>query len=546
MQCSVRKIVLYLSISLAVASCSTMDEDLSTSSNPVPVAVINSSSQGAQAASALIKAKELAVSSTELLKSLGLLGLKVMTPSLTGVDTDLPCADYGTYKYTGTYDSANDSYALTLTFSLCRESGLQYDGSYTLAGTTNSITVTLGSSSSEFRIFTFNDDYTTLINNMKVPGLTYTMAKSGMVADEAYTINSNGSISAFDYFLLGQHNLSYKNFKTEYTKITSGTGNQTIAITANGFFSESWTSTALFISYSNLKVDIVKQYSAAIPGFYADDTTISGTVALDYRPNATVEGSISVVTDTAIRKDYAAGDRTQGKLTINGTTVTYNGNGSIDVKAGSDATSNYLTNRKLMKLSNFFAMEREVPPIVGKYGSASGSTMTITALSVGSDLNCYTDVHVNYYSTTSPQGSDTLSWNVDWHTGQSCTPPSGIPFEESKDTDGDGYCDSGLDINGADKDLTSGGVEHYTSTKLPSGYYVIAINNYSCNTSTTNMASVLIGDDYLFSTYNCTYSASDGEAQALGAWCRLADVKVNADGTVDVLSPNLLLNPWHL
>jgi hypothetical protein len=102
----------------------------------------------------------------------------------------------------------------------------------------------------------------------------------------------------------------------------------------------------------------------------------------------------------------------------------------------------------------------------------------------------------------------------------------------------------GLDINGADQDITSGGVEHFLAASMPMGYYILSINNYSCATTVENTATVMIGD-YLFGPYTCTYTTSDGDGSASGAWCRLADIRVNADGTIDVLAPNTTLNPWH-
>jgi len=176
-------------------------------------------------------------------------------------------------------------------------------------------------------------------------------------------------------------------------------------------------------------------------------------------------------------------------------------------------------------------------------GSSWNATMTVTALSSGSNLSCYTDVHVNYYDLAAPA---TIAWYVDWHIDlvNNCSRPAGIPFQEARDVNGNSVCDAGLDINGADVDLSSGGVEHFTATDLPQGYYVVSINNWSCGTDISNQASIIIGD-YLFGTYNCTYSTSDGDGTNPGAWCRLADIQVNADGSANVLTPNSAYTPWH-
>lgn len=48
---------------------------------------------------------------------------------------------------------------------------------------------------------------------------------------------------------------------------------------------------------------------------------------------------------------------------------------------------------------------------------------------------------------------------------------------------------------------------------------------------------------HLRSLYHNAYS-SDGEGTDPASWFRVADVRVNGDGTVDVLAPNGSLDPW--
>lgn len=544
-----RIVLVFLLGTMSIACGSSKDEIVPPSSSQLEPAEISSSTQGAQAASAVFQARDLVFTSTELFKNLGEFGLGVMAsdPSLAGVDTDVPCADYGNYKYTGTYNNVTNTYDLTFTFSLCREDDFQYDGTYHLTGTPADINVSLGEASAEFRIFNFSNDYATLIANMEATSMAFSMSGSGTSTDASYIITSNGAITAFDYFLLGQYTMNFNKMIADYSLSTDASGNRTTSVTANGIFSETWTSTALLITFSNFRVDKVKLYDAVSLGFYAEDASINGAATFDYRPDAfSLEGILNVVTAVPIHYDYSAGHAVQGTIVINNdTTVQYNGGSDVDVTAAADAAVSYVKEYDLMKLGNFYALEQEIPPLIGKTGSALGSTMTISALSMGGNLNCYTDVHVNYYSSPNPAITDVLGWNIDWHSDVSCTSPSGIPFEEAIDVNGDNICDVGLDINGADQDITSGGVEHFTAATLPSGYYVLSINNYSCGLDTTNFASIVIGD-YLFGTYGCTYTDSDGETGEIpGAWCRLADVRVNEGGTIDVLSPNLSFNPWH-
>jgi hypothetical protein len=71
------------------------------------------------------------------------------------------------------------------------------------------------------------------------------------------------------------------------------------------------------------------------------------------------------------------------------------------------------------------------------------------------------------------------------------------------------------------------------------------VNSYSLrDPPATLYLAVHIGDS-IFGPYIGTLSNSDAEGESTTSWYRVADVRVNSDGTVDVLSPNLLLNPWH-
>jgi hypothetical protein len=194
-------------------------------------------------------------------------------------------------------------------------------------------------------------------------------------------------------------------------------------------------------------------------------------------------------------------------------------------------------------------MEQQLPIVSGTTGTASGTVMSLSALSSepsATPLSCYTDVHVSYFLSTAPTAT-IPDWYVHWDSNlNTCQPQVGIPFQEATSSTGIATdpCDVGLDINGAATDVTSGGVEHFLAAAMPTGYYVLSINNYSCPSSVVNDATILVGD-YLFGPYNCTYSTSDGDGNAPGAWCRIADIRVNASGVVDVLAPDVTLPPWH-
>jgi hypothetical protein len=141
---------------------------------------------------------------------------------------------------------------------------------------------------------------------------------------------------------------------------------------------------------------------------------------------------------------------------------------------------------------------------------------------------------------------------MDWHQGKSypgttgsCSDPAGLSFGDAFDLDSPytGTCDVGLDFD----DTNGYGPEHITALKLPAGYYVVSVNSYSLHgdASATNYLAITIGQDYVFGPYVSTLSSSYGEGEDPASWFRVADVRVNADGTVDVLSPNASLTPWH-
>jgi hypothetical protein len=520
----------------------------STTTNLVTVqetpAVITTSEEGASAASAVLQAKELVVTSTNIFRDLGFIAQSQMVSTTTSTGTGT-CADYGTYDYSSTY--SNGKYSISFSFDLCRQNGFQYDGTYTVSGNPDQLTGKMYG----MKILNFHNNYTTLIGSIIGISLSYTMQGSGIASTATYTFNAKGGLQAFDYYSLGQHTMNFSNLETKYNIQTdTSTNTETSSFTANGIYSvKSSTNKTVKLTYSDFRIDQQKQLSTD-----TIDVSMAGRVAVDYTPDSDFEGVFDVSTSTPIRSletPYPP-KTTQGTFIINNAaTAQYGASDTITVAASGDSALNYSKEFTLMKLADFYALEQQLPIVVGQSGAASGNIMSISALSTGAtstDLNCYTDVHVNYYTQTSPTVSDTILWYVDWHQDlSSCTADPNIPYQQGTSSTGvaGDPCDVGLDINGASTDITSGGVEHFLAANVPSGYYVLSINNYSCATTVTNDATMLVGD-YLFGPYNCTYSSSDSEGgHDPGAWCRLADMRVNTDGTIDVISPDVLLDPWH-
>lgn len=516
-----------------------------TGATQLTPAVITTSAAGATAASTVLQSKELVVTSTNIFKDLGFIAQSQMVSAVTDTGTGA-CADYGTYDYSNIYNNTTGKYALSFTFKLCRQNGFQYDGTYVASGKPDLFTGRM----SGLKILNFHNNYTTLIGSLVGVSLSYVMQGSGIASSATYTFTANGGLQAFDYYSLGQHSMTFSKLETKYNVNTDNATNiQTTSLIANGMYSVKWTTKTAKLTYSDFKVDIQKQLSNDI-----EDVSMAGRVAVDYTPDSDFEGVFDVSTVTPIRSVATSfpPKTNQGAFSINNAaTAQYGASDTIDVTAASDTALNYTKEFILMKRSDFYALEQQLPIVVGQSGQASGNIMSISALSTGvtpTDLNCYTDVHVNYYTQASPTTSDSILWYVDWHQSLStCKAQPNVPFQQGTSSTGVATdpCDVGLDINGAATDITSGGVEHFLAANLPTGYYVLSINNWSCANTVTNVATVLVGD-YLFGPYHCSYTSSDGEkGHDSGAWCRLADIRVNSAGTIDVLSPDTLLNPWH-
>ena len=161
------------------------------------------------------------------------------------------------------------------------------------------------------------------------------------------------------------------------------------------------------------------------------------------------------------------------------------------------------------------------------------------------------DLHVKYYNVLAPVGG-VPTWHIDWHQNKtfpgatgSCTDPVGIAFNDAFDLDGahTGTCDVGLDFD----DTNGYGPEHITALKIPSGYYIVSVNSFAlvgAEAGTTLYLSLHLGDN-IFGPYVINpVSAAGGEAANAAYWFRVADVRVNADASIDVLTPNTALDPW--
>ena len=172
---------------------------------------ITTSADGAAAAALVLQSKELVVTSTTLFKNIGFITQAQMVSAAT-VSGSGSCSDYGTYDYNSIYNTTSGNYTVLIVFNLCRENGFQYDGGYSAYGKYLQFTGRLGG----LKIMNFKNNYTTLIGSLVGISLSFKMEGAGDSANAMYTIMSNGSMQAFDYYSLGQHSMTFSNLKTNY------------------------------------------------------------------------------------------------------------------------------------------------------------------------------------------------------------------------------------------------------------------------------------------------------------------------------------------
>jgi len=470
------------------------------------------------------------------------------------------CTDGGSYSYTGTYDDVTQDYNLTFTFSNCREDTEQYDGEYTLVGTSLSFSITLGNSTTPFTIYEYDTAGTLVYSTTANITMSISSTGSSTQTGGSFTMTVDGDMTAHDYVSGEDYSMTFSSFTVNVSWSVDANGVETMTVTVNGGVNESWTSGGttytLAISYTDFSIQNV-DYSANAGTDY-DDTSINGTVAINFTPDAyCFEGTFTIATVTPIRWDNSVGHTVAGQITINTTVViTWNSDGTVTVTE--NGTTVYTGSiAGLYSTCDFAALDGDSETASGgTSGSASGTTMTITSQSTainGGTLSCYTDLHVNYYSTTAPTSTTTGTWYIDWHQMDTSNPDingDGVnDFEQYLDITGDGIADVGLDINGADTDDTLGGLEHFYATVLPDGYYVVSMNNFSCYddiagvVTASNSVSIQIGST-TFGPFQCDYTSADYEAADPGAWCAVADIVVSGgSATVQSHDPNLEL--WH-
>lgn len=455
------------------------------------------------------------------------------------------CGVSGSYSYTETLDG------IDLTFTNCREAtpdgyGEEINGSTTFTfaenptGETWSMRMTLGNGnntieSSDYSVKLFSNNFTNFYGSYIADmSVDVTYSASGMdtvdTSDDSYEYNfaANGKQEYNDFTLT--YSLTFTDFTADST--INGdfmSGSETI----NGVYDQSWSggSEGVNISYTNL---VLGWEDLANNAGY--DTSISGTIALDFTPNICSEGSNTLATVTPIRYDYAAGHTTAGEITINGTTtVTYNSNGSVTVDGNT-----YSSVSALEALCPIQDMSESTTDTNTSGSGDAAATRLLATLSW--DTYSDMDLHMIYYSTTSPTSTTAPASYVNFHGMDYCqSPMNASEYWSGIDTDANGVCEAGLDYD----NTTAFGPEHITATTLADGYYMIVVNSFSGATidNATKIHVTMDVGGTLFTFPDHTFTASDGESSDPGSWHRVADMRVSG-GTASVLTPNTSLTPW--
>lgn len=512
------------------------------------VTTLSTTTQASQVASATAQSRELILTSTLFFKDLADIGLGHLTSALTSTPTvSVVCSAGGSYSYSGTY-TAPSTYSLSVTFNGCRYRGFQYVGDYQLTGTPSNFTVALGGSST-FNIFNFDQAYTVLLAYLKA-NMYYSMTSSGTPPVTSYAINASGYITSFDYFLLNTFSMTMNALRSAVVETTTANLDISTTIVTNGGFSENWLSTTgsnrAQMTFANFTVNKTQVNAAVAPAtsYTTNTRSIDGRVNFSFTPSTFGYGGLyDIVTSTPIQYSNASPlQTTQGRLTTNGTATTrYNAGSDVDIIVSNLTTSvtstqNFTNEYNLMKTTDFAAMEQDKPPLLGptSVSSVTDSTMAVTLTWYGGETSDM-DTHMEFYTTTTPTSATTATWHVYYATGKTCSDPVGLSFTEALDINGDGTCDVGLDFD----DTEGYGPEHITALLLQTGYYKIYIHKFSMDADpfATMYSSVHVGDN-IFGPYSFTFTPINQ------SYFRIADVRVNANGTVDVLAPDVALFPF--
>lgn len=466
------------------------------------------------------------------------------------------CTDGGTVAYSGTYDDVSGAYDISFSFSDCRESTPDGDGTAmngpmgfsSTDGTNFTMTMGDGDSSLESTDLTvqlYSGNYTNFYGSMLADmsmDMSYTVDDNGTAADasdDSYTFSYavNGSEQYNDF--TNTYTIAYSSFNLDAVMAADGSsGQETVA----GGFSEEWTEDGTNQGVAITFTSFVTDWTASSTAF---DYAVNGTVGLDFTPDdLCYEGTNTIATTTDIHVLYDNGYPTAGVVQItdassNTSTITYNSDGTVTVSDGSN-TDTYDSAAEMelsCPLQDFDDTTAETN--TSGTGTATGDDMLITLTWTGGSTSDM-DLHTYYYDTTSPSSTTTVTSYINYTGYSYCIAPTdSTVYWDGMDLNGDGTCEAGLDYD----DTEGYGPEHITATSLPDGYYVVVVNSFSLDDDPNATVSVTIkigGTLFEFPTH--TFTTADGYGTDPNSWYRVADIRVSG-GTAEVIAPNTNLEP---
>lgn len=520
--------------------------------------------KAAQRAYAITRAK----SSAAIRKAVGLAGKTRAPIALPNDGVPQACTDGGTATFTGTYDPDNFSYSINAVYANCREFDSQLNGtvsesgSYTAEAISNATydSGTYTATTNDFVVEFFTNNYTVLYGRYTSDlSLSGSYGHSSTFVDPVtshtwtYGIAATGNQTYTDFLDTFAINLSGFQVASNWTQSDAGTPNDfaddtwNSTDTFNGGIAESWSGSSISMSYTNF---VVGWLMPGTGGYF--ESTIDGTVGMVFNPEVLcgttgVSGIYEFDTTTPIRYDLATGDTTAGRMTINTTTViVFNADGTVTVTVNGGAPQNYASLDAMEALCAIQDADADQGTVTDMSTAplpltVSGTTLIGNLSWTPNEFNDQTgtvlDLHVNYYSTSTPNSSTVGTWYIDYHNRD----VSGVLPDNGSDGNLPYYS-----ANNTTTDSEATDFDRLAIDGLPAGYYVISVNSWDLGSalSVTGTVSLKIGaNTYAFPTN--TFTTADIEGTDPASWWRVCDLVVDGGGNVTIKAPDTSLTPWH-
>lgn len=484
------------------------------------------------------------------------------------------CTDGGTVAISGSVDDVTFAYTMTMTFTNCRDMDTESSGTITNSGTFSAttggdtFTMKLGDAdgvieATDFKVREFTNNYTNLFAaytaDMIMSGSgDPTLDAQSNVTGYTFTFTGNGKEEFTDF--IDTYSLVFTNliFSSTSTGLltTVASGSDTI----NGSFKESWTagttanSVALTFGDADTTAEVTTNTNPDFTIAWETDWatyykfSVDGQVATDYTTPSDadcLDGTFLIDTTTPINESLSTGLTTAGQMTINtNTTVTFNSNGTVTVTVSGQTPVSYTSQAALEAVCPIEDMEQDTSSeqtfdnTATTTTTTSGTTLLATLSWTGTGCpttGCTSDMdlHLAHYVSAPTSTSAATDWEIYFSNDD---PSTVLPNDDTSTptiTNTAGDTIGGYEGN-LDYDDTDGyGPEHITVESLPTGYYVLYVDDYSMDSDTTATVTVSLnigGNLYTFPTHAFTSTATTSY--------RVVDIQVDSAGTVTLLTPD--------